>query len=99
MSRATESFGTIITNNRGQRVLPLPYLVLMKLDSARGIDQGDLSRMLGRLSDDKVEEIVDIVMRHYGDPQAADDIRQYAALGRWEWENQGERSHDSDATR
>ncbi|MBV9438361.1 MAG: hypothetical protein JOZ24_00055 [Candidatus Eremiobacteraeota bacterium] len=84
-----ESFQTLVRNKRGLRILPLPYLVLMKLDSARGIDQGDLGRMLGRLRDDDVEQIVSAVCRHYGDPHAADDIRQYAAIGRWEYETDG----------
>ncbi len=70
----------------GARILPLPFLVLMKLDSARGVDQGDLSRMLGRLDDAAVERIVEIVERHYDDHQAAEDIRQYALIGRWEYD-------------
>ena len=40
----------------------------MKLDSARGIDQGDLTRMLGRLSASEIERTVRIVERHHGDP-------------------------------
>jgi hypothetical protein len=76
-----------IVNADGERVIPLPFLILMKLDSARAIDQGDLSRMLGRLSDSAVEEIVSIVERYYNDPAAGDDVRQYALLGRWEYEN------------
>jgi hypothetical protein len=61
----------------------------MKLDSARGVDQGDLTRMLGRLEDSEVEAIARIVERHSHDPQAADDARQYALLGRMEWEQPG----------
>lgn len=75
----------------GVRVLPLPYLVLMKLDSARTTDQGDLGRMLGRLGDDDVEKIAAVVTKHYADPQAADDIRQYAEIGRWEYSTEMER--------
>lgn len=71
----------------GLRVIPLPYLVLMKLDSARGIDQGDLTRMLGRLEPSEIEAIVEIVERYAGDASAGDDVRQYAELGRWEWHN------------
>lgn len=82
----------------GARVLPLPFLVLMKLDSARTIDQGDLGRMLGRLDDPMIEKVISEVTKHYADPQAADDIRQYAEIGRWEYsvepeyENEGDRS-------
>jgi hypothetical protein len=70
----------------GLRVIPLAYLVLMKLDSARGVDQGDHTRMLGRLEDREVDAITKIVERHSHDPQAADDVRQYALLGQMEWE-------------
>lgn len=81
----------------GARVLPLPFLILMKLDSARTTDQGDLGRILGRLDDTTIEQVVSLVTKHYGDPQAADDIRQYAEIGRWEYsvdaehQNEGER--------
>ena len=79
-----------VLDQTGLRVVPLPYLVLMKLDSARGIDQGDLTRMLGRLNDGEVEEIIDEVERYSSDPAFADDVRQYAQLGRWEWETDSE---------
>ena len=75
-------------DRNGARVLPLPYLMLMKLDSARGVDQGDLTRILGRLDDAEVERVIAMVGRHYADRQAAEDIRQYAAIGRWEWETE-----------
>ena len=61
----------------------------MKLDSARGIDQGDLTRMLGALDEPRSDEIVRLIERHSRDPQAADDVRQYALLGRLEWGDQG----------
>jgi hypothetical protein len=70
----------------GLRVIALPYLVLMKLDASRGQDQADAERMLGRLTDDQVEEIARIVDRYSGDPQAAQDVAQYALLGRLEYE-------------
>lgn len=70
----------------GLRVVSLPYLVLMKFDSARGVDQGDLTRMLGRLDDVQVEELIREVAGFSGDPSFADDVRQYVQLGRWEWE-------------
>jgi hypothetical protein len=75
----------------GLRILPLPYLVLMKIDSARGIDQGDLTRMLGLLDEPAVERVVDVVRRHYGDPHGAEDVRQYAMLGKLEyWTPEGD---------
>ncbi len=81
----------IVRAQDGARVLPLPFLVLMKLDSARTTDQGDLGRMLGRLDNAAVENVIAVVTKHYGDPQAADDIRQYAEIGRWEYSTETER--------
>jgi len=75
------------------RVLPLPFLALMKLDSARTTDQGDLGRMLGRLEAQHVESIVRVVETYYEDHQAAEDVRQYAAIGRWEYEQSDRRSN------
>jgi hypothetical protein len=46
-----EAFRTPVFDQIGLRVIPLAFLVLMKLDSARGVDQGDPTRMLGRLED------------------------------------------------
>jgi hypothetical protein len=83
---ANEAFEKPTYDQTGLRVIPLAYLVLMKLDSARGIDQGDLTRMLGRLDDIEINSIVKMVEKHSHDPQAADDVRQYALLGRMEWE-------------
>jgi hypothetical protein len=89
-----------ILNRWKQRVIPLPYLILMKVDSARNLDQADLSRMLGRLEPSAVEEIVAIVARHHPDVQIAEEIRQYAEIGRWEYmseqEIRGERGRERD---
>lgn len=68
-----------VRDTTGLRVIPLAFLVLMKIDSARGIDQGDLTRMLGRLDDAEVDAIAAIVDKHSHDPQAADDVRQICA--------------------
>jgi hypothetical protein len=83
----TEAFSAPATLDRsGERVLPLPYLVLMKLDSARSIDHGDLGRILGRLSHEDLEDVIAIVERHYGDPAAPEDLRQYHKIGHWEYD-------------
>lgn len=79
-----EAFCEHAEDQTGLRVIPLPYLVLMKFDSARGIDQADLTRMLGRLDDDQIERVIKIVELYSGDPSVADEVRQYAQLGRWE---------------
>lgn len=54
-------------------------------DSARGIDQGDLTRMLGLLGEAAVEQVVAVVARHYADPHGAEDVRRYAMLGKLEY--------------
>jgi len=98
----------LVTESRDQtglQVIALPYLVLMKIDASRGQDQADIERMLGRLSDDEVEHVARIVDRYSHDPQAADDVRQYAILGRMEYakpqrEEQGAgQKHEDDITR
>lgn len=81
-----QAFRGRIADQTGLRVIPLAYLVLMKYDSARVIDQADLSRMLGQLNDENLEHVVKVVKRFSGDPSIADGIRQYAQLGRWELE-------------
>jgi len=70
----------------GLRVIALPYLVLMKIDASRGQDQADVERMLGRVSAEEIERIAKIVDRYSGDPQAAEDVRQYALLGQMEYQ-------------
>lgn len=74
----------------GLRVIALPYLVLMKLDASRGQDQADVERMLGRLSDDELSRIAQVVDRFSTDPQAAQDVYQYAQLGRTEYKGESE---------
>ncbi|GAC1498254.1 MAG: hypothetical protein NVS1B14_01190 [Vulcanimicrobiaceae bacterium] len=78
---------TPVYDRNGARVIPLPFIIFMKIDSARATDQGDLARMLGRLADSEVETIIKTIGRYYDDPQAPDDVRQYAAVGRWEYES------------
>jgi hypothetical protein len=82
---AEEALAEKSYDQTGLRVIGLPYLVLMKIDSARGIDQGDLTRMLGLLDEEGVERVVDVVRRHYGDPHGVEDVRQYAMLGKLEY--------------
>ncbi len=95
---ANEALSVEAYDQTGLRVVALPYLVLMKLDAARGIDQGDLSRMLGRLDDAQLENLIAVVGRHLRDPQAMEDIRQYAQLGRWELERPKRARPDQDDT-
>ncbi len=83
-----EAFAAPVTRDRdGTRVIGLAWLVLMKLDASRSIDQGDLSRTLGRVPRDEVERIATIVVRHDPDASKAEDNARYAEIDRWEYES------------
>ncbi len=84
----------IARDQNGARILPLPYLVMRKIDSARTTDQGDLSRMPGRLDDKALCAIIEAAEQNYDDPQVADDIRQYAEIGRWEYSTESQNPID-----
>jgi hypothetical protein len=60
--------------------------VLMKVDSSGNVDQGELTRMLGRIGSTEVEAIAVTVEWHYGEGTIADDLRQYAESGGSEYE-------------
>ncbi|AGY60198.1 hypothetical protein [Gloeobacter kilaueensis] len=68
----------------GLPVIALPYLVLMKLLSSRGVDIGDLSRMLGQADDQALDEIRAVVGTYLAD--AAEDLESLIVLGRLEVE-------------
>ncbi len=66
------------------KVIPLPYLVLMKMTASRMQDLTDISRMLG-LADD--QEIIKVkkVIKKYTDPQTLEDIEGLIQLGKLEF--------------
>lgn len=68
----------------GLPVVSLPYLVLMKLASSRGVDMGDLSRMLGGAEEDSLVEVRSVVRRFL--PDALDDLGSLTELGRLEFQ-------------
>ncbi|MDP2659244.1 MAG: hypothetical protein Q8R28_00750 [Dehalococcoidia bacterium] len=71
-------------DSAGLPIISLPYLVLMKLASSRGVDMGDLSRLLGGAEDDSLRE-VRVVVRMYL-PDALEDLDSLAELGRLEFQ-------------
>jgi len=72
-----------VTETAGrERAVPLPYLVLMKLDASRGVDQGDLTRMLGLAGDEDLRRVRDVIKRFL--PSDRDDLEQYIEIGRLE---------------
>ncbi len=66
----------------GYPVLDLPYLVLMKMESSRGRDVGDLATMLGLASDEELARVRAVVARHA--PTEMDDVESLIYLGRFE---------------
>jgi hypothetical protein len=66
----------------GLPVIPLPYLVLLKLASGRTTDIGDLSRMLGLADETALERVREVVREHA--PEDVEDLEALVELGRLE---------------
>jgi len=73
----------------GLPTMPLPYLVLMKLLASRTIDLSDISRMMGRATQQQIAEVRQIVAR-YGDQQDLEDFDQLVRMGQLERSITGE---------
>lgn len=71
-------------DSAGLPIVSLPYLVLMKLASSRGVDMGDLSRMLGGAGEDSLLEVRSVVGEYL--PDALDDLASLTELGRLEFQ-------------
>lgn len=63
-------------------VLPLPYLILLKLEASRVQDIADVSRMLGWASNEALEEVRQTINRYA--PQERDDLESLIFLGQQE---------------
>ncbi|MBI3954092.1 MAG: hypothetical protein HY330_06230 [Chloroflexi bacterium] len=75
-------------NNRdsqGLPVLPLPYLVLMKLQAGRVQDLADVTRMLGQADEGVLNATRQLFERHA--PEDLDDLESLIALGQLEMRN------------
>jgi hypothetical protein len=66
----------------GYPVVDLPYLVLMKMESNRSLDIGDLGRLLGLASEQDLDRVRQAV-QHYA-PQDAQDLESLIYLGKLE---------------
>jgi len=78
----TDAIRSTIADDQGLAIVGLPYLVVMKLDASRSVDQGDLSRMLGFADDcslDAVRRAVNALL-----PSVAEDLESYIEIGRLE---------------
>lgn len=67
----------------GLPTLTLPYVVVMKLISARPQDSADITRMLGPASEPTLNMVRAVVARWR--PQDAEELEQLIALGQLEW--------------
>lgn len=65
-------------------MLPLPYLVLMKLNAGRMQDWADLSRMMGWAAEKDVSQVRMIVAPYR--PEDREDVESLIFLGRKERE-------------
>ena len=63
-------------------IIGLPYLILMKLQASRGIDMGDLTRMLGGADKTALELVRKIVKTYL--PDAVEDLESLIVLGKLE---------------
>lgn len=68
----------------GLPVIALPYLVLMKMQASRGIDIGDLGRMLGAADDAALAETRNVIHRYL--PDGVEDLESLIFLGKLEYE-------------
>lgn len=67
----------------GLPVLPLPWLVCMKLDAGRTVDGADVSRMVGALSRIQFDDLRN-VLAPWLSPEDREDLEAWYQLGRWE---------------
>lgn len=66
----------------GLPIIGLPYLALMKMRASRGIDIGDLSRMLGGADDDNLAQVRRVIGSYL--PDGVEDLENLILLGRLE---------------
>lgn len=78
------------TDMAGYPVLPLPYLVLMKLDAARPQDWADVSRMLGLADDAQLAQVRQVVARY--SPVDSEDLESLIYLGKMELQSPPDKS-------
>jgi hypothetical protein len=67
----------------GFPVLDLPFLIIMKLRANRGIDIGDMTRMLGLASEHDRDRVREIVAMYQ--PEDSDDLEALILLGKMEF--------------
>ena len=81
---AVEAVANPAAAPNGLPVISLPYLVLMKMRASRGIDIGDLTRVLGAADDDAIAEVGRIIAAYL--PDGVEDLEGLIYLGKLEYE-------------
>lgn len=66
----------------GYPVIDLPYLVLMKMESSRSLDIGDLGRLLGLASDRDLDRVRQAIQQY--SPEDTQDLESLIYLGKLE---------------
>ena len=90
---AAEAIANPASAPNGLPVISLPYLVLMKMRASRGIDIGDLTRVLGAANDDAIAEAGRVIATYL--PDGVEDLEGLIYLGRLEYEqNARERARE-----
>lgn len=78
----SDAIHSTIRDDQGLAIIGLPYLIAMKLDASRSIDQGDLSRMLGFAEDRDLEAVRSVIGQLL--PTRSEDLDSYIEIGRLE---------------
>ena len=79
----TEALEGARIDETGLRIAPRATLVALKLDASRGIDQGDLTRLLGSANDVELQSVRTLVAALF--PEDVEDLESYITLGRLEF--------------
>jgi hypothetical protein len=80
---AAEAVANPASAPNGLPVISLPYLVLMKMRASRGIDIGDLTRVLGAADEDAIAEVGRVIATYLSD--GLEDLEGLIYLGRLEY--------------
>ena len=80
---AEEAIANPASAPNGLPVIALPYLVLMKMQASRGIDMGDLTRVLGAADDATLAETRRVIQCNLAD--GVEDLEGLIYLGRLEY--------------
>lgn len=77
-----DALANVRVDETGLRIAPRATLVALKLDASRGIDQGDLTRLLGTANETEIAAVRALVAQLL--PEDLEDLESYVALGRLE---------------